>query len=299
MCNFKRICYVLLGLTAIASAGYAQSNPCGGKKAANPCNPCGGKGVTGGVIAVNPCHAKHGTVFYAADPMRRNTVTFTSKAPLEDIIGASNSISGYVTFDPQSPYVGVRGCFTVPVDSLDTGIPLRDEHLRSNSWLGAKGQANITFTIEGTKNVRLVKTSDAFQTYDMTLVGSLSLHKRDRQIEIPARVTFLKESRQTKLKMPGDLLAVRASFKVPLEDFGITGPAGMDLIGSKVGDTIAVDVSLFASSRAQEVRANPGNPCGGKVATAGNPCNPCGGKEQERKAQKPRNPCGGKQPLRR
>ena len=43
MSNLRRICYVLFALTVTASAGYAQSNPCGGKKAANPCNPCGGK----------------------------------------------------------------------------------------------------------------------------------------------------------------------------------------------------------------------------------------------------------------
>ena len=277
MSNFKRLCFVLLALTLTASAGYAQSNPCGGKKAANPCNPCGGKAVVAKAtaIAVNPCHAKHGKVFYAADPMGRNTVTFTSKAPLEDIIGTSNSISGYLTFDSQSPYAGVRGSFTVPVGSLDTGIPLRDEHLHSDMWLDAKSQPNITFKIEGTRNVRSVKTSEAFQTYDMTLVGSFSLHRKTRRIEAPARVTFLKESEQTKKKMPGDLLAVCASFNVPLKDFGITGPAGMNLVGSKVSDSIAVDVSLFASSQTQKVAGNPCNPCGGK---ASNPCNPCGGK---------------------
>ena len=161
------------------------------------------------------------------------------------------------------------------LSSASKGIPLRDEHLRSDMWLDAEGQPNITFTIAGTRNIHSVKTSDTFQTYDMTLVGSLSLNRQTRQIEVPARVTFLKESEKTKLKLPGDLLAVRASFNVPLKDFGITGPAGMDLIGSKVSDSITVDVSLFATSQMQKVAGNPCNPCGGKAA---NPCNPCGGK---------------------
>ena len=88
--------------------------------------------------------------------------------------------------------------------------------------------------------------------------------------------------------MPGDLLAARASFEVSLADFGIAGPKGMDLVGSKVGETIQIDVSVMGSTVSASMAANPCNPCGGKAAM--NPCNPCGGKA----AMNPCNPCGGK-----
>ncbi len=82
---FQSSIVALVGIMAaiVHAASADPGNPCGGK-AKNPCNPCGGKGGVPG-IAVNPCHAKHGTVFYVADPMGRNQVTFTSEAPLEDI----------------------------------------------------------------------------------------------------------------------------------------------------------------------------------------------------------------------
>ena len=94
---------VVLALTT-TSAIWAQENPC------NPCgpekaaNPCGGKAAA--MPAVNPCHAKFGTVFYIADAMGRNTITFTSQAPLEDIVGTTNEITGYVVFDPKNPSNG-------------------------------------------------------------------------------------------------------------------------------------------------------------------------------------------------
>jgi len=77
--------------------------------------------------------------------------------------------------------------------------------------------------------------------------------------------------------MPGDLVAVRASFEVRLADFGITGPVGAGLVGSKVSESITIAVSFRGSNADQRMA---GNPCIGKAMNAGNPCggkamNPC------------------------
>ena len=288
------LAFTVLVLAMVASPAMAQGNPCNpcgpkatnpgnpcGGKTKNPCNPCGGQSAAPQLVPVNPCHAKYGTVFHIADAMGRNQVTFTSQAPLEDIVGTTNQIVGYLVFDPDKPRRGVRGHVKVAVKSLNTGIPLRDEHLQSDMWLDAETSPDITFTIESTKDVYPTATTQAYQTYKMTLVGSFSIHGQTRQVQIPARITFLRESDKTRTKMPGNLLGVRAKFDVALADFGITGPAGMDLIGSKVGQTVGIEISAFAS----DTKTTAGNP--------GNPCNPCGGKAKN-KAKNPCNPCGGK-----
>ena len=123
----------------------------------------------------------------------------------------------------------------------------------------------------------------------MTLLGQFDLHGRSKRVSIPARVTYLRESEKTRSKMPGDLIGIRANFTVALADYGITGPAGMDLVGSKVGESVDLEVSVFASNERPSA-GNPCNPCGGKVTKASNPCNPCGGKG----TKNPCNPCGGK-----
>ncbi len=112
----------------------------------------------------------------------------------------------------------------------------------------------------------------------MKLIGPFTIHGVTREVEVPARLTFLRESDKTRMKMPGNLLGVRAEFEVVLADFGIMGPAGMDLIGSRVGETVTLEVSVFASDK-KPTAENPCNPCGGKGK---NPCNPCGGKKGNR-----------------
>jgi hypothetical protein len=114
-------------------------------------------------------------------------------------------------------------------------------------------------------------------------VADFTLRGKTKRLEIPGRLTYLKESAMTKTKLPGDLLAACANIDVNLSDFGVTGPKGMGLSGTKVGETISVEASLVGTSAAGTMAENP---CGGK---AQNPCNPCGGK-----ARNPCNPCGGK-----
>ncbi len=262
-------------LFAVAAPAQAEAdNPCGGKasnpcemKADNPCgakaaNPCGGKAAAmAGVPAVNPCFAKMGTVFMIADPMQRNTITFRSEAPLEDIIGTTNQVQGYLVFDPHSPKKGGRGEITVPVASLRTGIPLRDEHLQGPEWLDANGYPNITFTIEDVRDVKSVKKGDGFTTYEAKVLGSFTLRGVTRNIETDARLTYLEESETTRQKLEGDLLATRASFTVALSEFGVRGFDGV--VGSKVGSTIDIDVNVMASASAP---GKASNPCSGKSA---------------------------------
>ena len=268
--NLVSIVLALILITA--SSAWAQENPCGPKEAANP---CGGKEAALATMpAVNPCHAKFGTVFYIADPMGRNSISFESRAPLEDIVGTTNQIAGYLVFDPKNPTKGGRGQFTVATASLTTGIPLRDEHLQGEDWLDAKSYPVISFGLEDVKDVKVVKEASSYKTYEMNVGGPFSLHGKTTQIEILARITYLPESEQTRQKLPGDLLAGRASFEVALKEFGIKGAKGV--VGSKVSEMITVNVSFMATN-VKPVAEEAANPCGGKKAK--NPCNPCGEKK--------------------
>ena len=238
----------LPAVLTLAGVALAGDNPCG-EKAMNPCNPC----------------AKNAHYFHVEDPMGRNSISFTSTAPLEDIVGVSREITGYVTFNPEQPGEGGHGELSVPVASLNTGIPLRDEHLQSEDWLNAEKHPVIILTIDKIKSIEEVKSGDGFQTYDVVIVGDLLIHGQTKRMEIPGRFTYLKESHETKAAMPGDLLAVRAEFDVNLDDFDVTGPKGMGIIGAKVGKSIAVKISFRASSASMGSMAeNPCNPCGGK-----------------------------------
>lgn len=277
----KRICQAVLTAALVLALGGMAAGQ------GNPCNPCGGKKSGSAMNPCNPCGMK-GTHFMVNDPMGRNSATFTSAAPLEDIVGTTRDISGYIVFDPAHPKKGAHGELTIPVKSLKTGIPMRDEHLQGKDWLDAGKYPEIVLTIVKTENMKEIKSTSEFQTYDVMLIGDLAIHGKTIPVRIPGRFTFMKESEKTKQAMPGDMLAARASFDVSLDDFDISGPGGSGLIGTKVGESIAISISFRASNATAGMTANPCNPCGGKNAM--NPCNPCGGK----KAENPCNPCGSK-----
>lgn len=215
------------------------------------------------MIAVVSASAQHShsargehNMFYVNDPVNRNTVTFKSTAPLEDIVGTSNNITGYLVFDPENPKNGGHGELTVPVKSLNTGIPTRDEHLAAKDWMNAEKYPNIVLKIDELKSIREISSNSSSTTYDVTATGEVIIKGKSKRIEFPARITYLVESEKTNARMPGDLLAARAEFDVSLADFGITGPAGMDIIGTKVGETITIEASMVASN-SSELALNP------------------------------------------
>jgi polyisoprenoid-binding protein YceI len=254
---------IAIALTAFfAAAGMAWAQE-------NPCNPCGKAAKT----AQNPCAKGEGNVFWVADPMKRNLVSFRSSAPLEDIVGTTNEVQGQLMFDPKQPDAGVRGEIRVPVAALSTGIKLRDEHLRSADWLDATKYPEIRYVIEGTRSVRLEKQGDGFSTWNVTLTGTLALHGQEKRVEVAAKVTYLDESDATRAKLPGNLLAGRAHFSLKLSEFGVKGFKGV--VGSKVSDAIELDVSVMGSSVRPEQPGNPCNPCG---KGAENPCSKKGTK---------------------
>lgn len=281
----------LFMLPGLAGAQSNPCNPCGGK-AANPCNPCGGKAgnpcsMKAEMPALNPCHAKMGTVFYVNDPMNRDTVSFTSEAPLEDFVGTTNQIHGYVVFDPADPGKGAAGKFSVPVSSLETGIPLRNEHLQSEMWLDASDHPKITFEFSEVSNLREMKKSAGHTVYEGRLTGGLTVHGVTREVHVPVKVSYMQENEQTRKRLPGNLLIGRAEFEVPLADHGVKGAEGV--VGFRVSESIEVEIRFAASDQKPQAAANPCNPCNPCGGKAANPCNPCGGK-----AANPCNPCGGK-----
>jgi len=154
MRSSNRLMLIALLLIAFSNLAWAEKdpgNPCSGKMEVGPDNPC----------------AKNGSNFQVADPMGRNSVTFTSEVPLEDIVGTSSEVSGHIVFDPQNPQKGGQGELIVPVSSLNTGTPLRNEHLQGKDWLDADRYPEIVFTIESVKNIKEIKKTAEFQTYDV------------------------------------------------------------------------------------------------------------------------------------
>lgn len=174
-----------------------------------------------------------------------NQITFESSAPLEDIKGTANDISGSITLDP-SNIEATTGMITVKVKSMATGINKRDAHLMSSDWLNEPQYPVITFSIKSIKNVKPGSNDNGKSVIQAVAVGDFSMHGVTRQIEIPITMTYIRESEKTKERAPGDLVMVQGDFSVALKDFKVEGTKGT--VGSKVGETIKLKANFFGST---------------------------------------------------
>ena len=80
--------------------------------------------------------ASQAQTFYADARAGNNQLTFFSESTLEDFTGVCNKIGGQCVVDPRH-LEALTGSFHVEVANLDTGIALRDQHMRSTDWLDA------------------------------------------------------------------------------------------------------------------------------------------------------------------
>ncbi len=179
--------------------------------------------------------------FNFEDPNGRNQATFFSTTPLEDINGTASGISGKVSFNPADFAKTLKGKIIVKVESINTGIELRNHHMKSPAWLDAEKYPDITFEI--------LSISDLKQTGDNKLEfkvkGNFTLHGVTKEVIADADAAYLEESEETQKRAPGDLFGVRAKFSVKLSDFGISN----QLIGNKVAENVDVGVNIIGSNK--------------------------------------------------
>jgi polyisoprenoid-binding protein YceI len=179
--------------------------------------------------------------FSFKDEMGRNQATFNSPTPLEDITGMSTNVWGNVSFDVQDIENTLEGEVKISTASLKSGIDLRDEHIRSADWLDADQYPEITFEIT---EVKSVKEIDA-KNLNAKVIGEFTVHGITKKIESEVTLTYLEESEMTKMRMPGDLLGVRAKFNIMLSDFGIQHM----VLGKRVSDEIEINVNIVGSNK--------------------------------------------------
>ena len=144
-------------------------------------------------LAVPDAHAKLGRVYYVKYPPHSAQITFTSDAPLERIVGTSNAVVGYlvaeVANDEPTGKI-LAGAFRVPVTSFDTGIPLRDEHLRGPYFLNAAQHPEIMVEVTGSTSVAAGAKDEKSATYDVKLAGALTMRGVTKRTRFPHASPF-------------------------------------------------------------------------------------------------------------
>lgn len=215
----------------------------------------------------------------------RNQAQFISDAPFEKIVGLANGLDATVMLNLNDITQKPMGKVKVAIAKINSGIELRDEHLRSEMWLNANKFPNAEFQLLAIKNPTSKTLVDG-QKVKATILGKFSVHGVTKDVEVATTLTYFKESAKTKGRTKGNLLIINAAFSIKLSDFGIKIP---DMVVSKLNDTVEITTNFVAS----DANSNA-NPCGATVESkSDNKCNPCATKNVDKK-ENPCNPCSPK-----
>ena len=183
--------------------------------------------------------------FVIDDELGRDNVSFTSDAPIELIVGRTVKIKGKVIIDDSLDLkrLPINASYEVDLASIDTGIPLRNEHMRDN-FLETKKFPKATFVLS-----KLILGSDS-KLSDGKLInfmarGDFAVHGVTVKKDIPVKIIYLKESDFTHSKFPhGDVIRIQSSFSVPLAEHKIKRP---ELIFQKLADTVIVSIDAYGN----------------------------------------------------
>lgn len=159
-----------------------------------------------------------------------NSVIFISQAPLESFEGKTSNIDGYVTWQGENPADGSEFYFEVDLASLDTGIGLRNRHMRDN-YLETEKYPYAVF--QG--SVSAVTESTADSTI-LTAKGKMTIHGVEKEMEIPVTGRIV-----------GDTYTATASFDIDLNDHKIKIPK---LMFMKISNIIRINL-LFHLKRVE------------------------------------------------
>ena len=176
--------------------------------------------------------------FNFKDPKGINNIIFQMDAPLESINGSGDAVSGQVTFDPSKPE-STKGIIYLESKSLHVGNPVLKEHMHGDDWLEVKKFNQIKFQLLKLHNIRKVKND-----YLADAKGKMSIRHITNEINIPVKITYLKDLLIKRNRTPGDLLILRSKFIVKREDFDIQKGENLD----KVANDIEISLNLAGAA---------------------------------------------------
>lgn len=148
---------------------------------------------------------------YHVDRSAKKLVKFISDAPIEDFEGITNKIDGFIYWEDEDLLKNSEFYFEVDLNSIDTGIGLRNRHMREN-YLHTEKFPKAYF--KG-KLISADKKDD--NGYEVTAKGLFYVHGIEKEKSVTGKIT---ETNQNMYK-------ISVQFVVPLSDHDIDIPSIM------------------------------------------------------------------------
>ena len=156
---------------------------------------------------------------FNVDKSKNNVVKFISDAPIEDFEGVTNLIDGYIYYEGEDLTNNSQLYFEVDLSSLDTGIGLRNRHMRDN-YLETDKFRYATYKGTITNNDKISNN-----TFEVEVKGTMNIHGVTKNLNIYGTLTENNAG-----------LRIVSQFNVNLLDYNIDVPQVMFLKISEIMD---------------------------------------------------------------
>ena len=148
---------------------------------------------------------------YRIEPGAGSQVQFLSKAPVETFGGKTRGLLGTITLDPAHLEDSIQVQVDVDMASFDTGIGLRNKHMRENH-LHTDKYPKAVFRGGRLANLSAPRLAEG-SAVTGTITGEMELHGTKRQLE----ASF-------EMRLSEGVLHVTSRFKISLAEYGIPRP---------------------------------------------------------------------------
>ena len=145
---------------------------------------------------------------YQVSKSGKNLVKFISDAPVENFEGVTQQIDGYIYWEGDSLTRNSELYFEVDLNTLDTGIGLRNRHMRENYLETDK------FPLAYYKGKIASAARKDEKTYRVNTHGTMTIHGVEKPLSIEG--TLIDEGNGT--------FRIQTAFEVKLSDFQIKIP---------------------------------------------------------------------------
>lgn len=167
---------------------------------------------------------------WAVDAAHTNVNFAIRHMGISTIRGRFNDVAGTIVADaahPEKNSVEV----TIQTASIDTGVKLRDDHVRSADFLDVEKYPTMTF-----RSKRVEKRKDGFVAH-----GTLTLHGTAREVSLPFRVAGPVKDQHT-----GSRFGVETKLRLNRQDYGLKYHQVLDNGALALANDVDITISLEA-----------------------------------------------------
>lgn len=173
-------------------------------------------------------------------------ISFYSEAPIEDMVGINQDVRGKLVVDMNDPNRKASGGVQVQMAGFNTGLPLRDEHFRSEDWLDTNTYPDAIFEITAVETKNRIVFGQVSQG---TITGTMRLKDHTYALKVPVKVRYIEATEDLrKIYVKSNLLVVEGAFELDLGPLNLSGMENAG--GKKIARVLKVRIKLAGAEQA-------------------------------------------------